>query len=405
MNKLNFSLFFSVLIFVFAIFSGYLIHRESLFVNDSHFVKLAQSFISNDLFLSPNNLPAGDFVDFKGHQFLFFGPLPSVISVPFVLLGGDGFSQYYMSLASLILCFVLVFRITRRLEFDSSDSFWLANFFVFGTVLYFVGLVNISAYVVQAVAMPFLLLALLEYFGRKRWIIIGILVALAIATRVTLVGFVIFFVVEIIVGRKKLDYKKVLVMFLLPILLAITMLGIYNFRRFGSFIDTGYTKNETVIWNKGDNYKEGFWSIKHVSANLFVLLVKSFEPVKQDGVRFVLKFPYLKADGIGLAIWFTSPLFVYLIRAKRKEFTVPALATVIVVMIPSLVYFGIGIIQYGYRYSLDFMPLLFLILLTAFKKKLDTFAKALIFVGIAVNCLYMLSIWNSYPVFSFFKLL
>lgn len=317
MNKFNFSLFFSVLIFVFAIFSGYLIHKESLFVNDNHFIKLAQSFIRNDLYLSPNNLPSGDYVDYKGHQFLFFGPLPSVISIPFVLIWGEDFSQYFLSLGSLILSFLLVFKICRKLNFDPLDSFWLANFFVFGTVLYFVGLVNISAYLVQVFAMPLILLGILEFLGKRRWLLIGLFVALATATRISLIGFAIFYLVEIMGNRTKINWKKSIIYFSLPLIAAIILLGVYNNRRFGSFFDTGYTKNITVVHNEGGNHIAGFFGPQHVGANLYVLLIKSFEPVTEDGVEFMLKFPYLKAEGLGLAFWFTSPLFVYLYFAKK----------------------------------------------------------------------------------------
>lgn len=403
--KLNFSLFFAALICSFAIFSGYLIHRESLFNNDQHFIKLAQSFVRNDMYLSPNNLPTGDYVDFMGHQFLFFGPMPAVISIPFVLILGEAFSQYLLSLMSLILSFLLVFQISRKLNFSALDSFWLTNFFVFGTVLYFVGLINISAYVVQQVATPFLLLAILEYLGKKRWLIIGILIAIAGAVRVTLLFYTAFFVLEILRTRKNIDFGKSIIFFLLPVIICVFLLGIYNHKRFGSVVDTGYTRNVTVLSNNHGNHVEGYFSTKHISTNLYFLLVKSFEPVKKDGVDYVLKFPYLKADGFGLAIWYTSPLFIYLISAKKRDFTLSAFSGVIFLAIPSLVYFGIGASQYGYRYSLDFLPLLFLILLTSFGKKLPVFARILIFGGIAVNCLYMPSIWNSYPVFSFFKLL
>ena len=67
---------------------------------------------------------------------------------------------------------------------------------------------------------------------------------------------------------------------------------------------------------------------------------------------------------------------------------------------PSLFYFGIGTSQYGYRYALDFIPLLFLLLLPAFGKTLPNFAKILIVGGMIFNTLYMLSIWDIYPLFN-----
>lgn len=401
----NLSLIFGVLVFVFAVFSGFLIHNQTQFVNDNHFILLAESFIHNDLFLSSDNLPPGDFADYQAKQYLFFGPVPSVILIPFVYMFGTKFPQMFLSLSSLIIIYLAIFSICRKLKFDSANSLWLANFFVFGTVLYFVSLINISAYTVQAVGVVFVALALLEYFGLRRWFVIGILVALAGATRVTLFGVGIFFAFELIRIKNTVSFKKSVLLFAVPILISVILLGAYNWRRFNSVFDTGYTRNVTVVNSPTSNYQKGSFSPVHIPGNLYNLLLATPEVIKDPAVDFVLKFPYLKVNGIGLALFVTSPLFVYLVKAKKKSYTPSAFLSIIAISIPSLVYFGIGTTQFGYRYSLDFQPFLFLILLSAFEKGVDRFAKFLIVIGIFFNCFYMASVWNSYPVFSFLGLL
>ena len=173
-------------LFLFAVFSAFIIYRAASFAKDYHFSSLAQSFVHGDLFLSPVNLPPGDFVDYYGKQYLFFGPMPAILLMPFVLFSGRDFPQITLSIFSMIVIYLAVFKLCRKFEFKSSDSIYLANFFVFGTVLYFVGIVNISAYLVQAVATMFVVLSILEYFGKKRWFVIGLLTAGAFATRSTL---------------------------------------------------------------------------------------------------------------------------------------------------------------------------------------------------------------------------
>jgi len=116
-----------------------------------------------------------------------------------------------------------------------------------------------------------------------------------------------------------------------------------------------------------------------------------------------LEFPYLKVNHFGMAIWFSSPLFIYLLLARRQVYTLSASIGIAILMIPSLFYFGIGISQFGYRYSLDFLPLLFLVLLSSFKNGLPKFAKVLIAVGIFFNGFYMSGIWGSYPILEFWK--
>ena len=403
--RINLSFLAPLSVFVFAAFAGFITYRAGWFNIDKHFSLLAQSFLNGDLFLSPVNLPNGDYVDFNGKQYLFFGPMPSILLMPFVFIWGKNFPQMTLSITSLIVIYIAIFLLTRKFKFTIIDSFWLANFFVLGTVLYFVGLVNISAYVVQALATAFVVLSLLEYFTKRRWFVIGVLTAAAGATRITLFGMSLFFLLELFNNHKKFNLKSSLILLLLPIIFSVTMLGIYNFRRFHSVFDTGYMRNVSVLDKNYYNYKLGWFGPVHIPANLYALFIMPPKPVKKEFYQFILDFPYLRADQFGMAIWFTSPLFLYLFLAKRKPYTFSASITIATLLFPSIIYFGIGASQFGYRYSLDFLPLLFLILLSAFEKGLTSFAKVLITVGVIFDCFYMASIWNSYPLLDFFQYL
>lgn len=405
MTKLRTDLIAPLLIFLFAVFSGFIIYRAAWFETDRHFSLLADSFLRGDLFLSPINLPGGDYADYKAKQYLFYQPLPSILLMPFVFVFGKNFPQVALSVTSLVVVYFSIFWLLARLRFSRVDAFWLSNFFVFGTVLYFVGLINISAYLVQAVGMVFVVLSLLEYFLGRRWFVIGLLVAAAGATRVSLFGMAVFFALEILRLRHQLDLKKNLLLFLIPIFFSLTVLGTYNWRRFGSVFDTGYGFNVSEVSKGYPNSLEGVTSIKHVPTKLYLLLAAPPDPVKADKLEYVMEFPYLRVNAGGMAIWFTSPLFVYLLLARRQPYTISAIGGIITLAIPSLLYFGFGASQYGYRYSLDFIPLLFLILLSAFRRGLPTFAKILIAFGIIFNCFYMASIWNSYPLLNFWEYL
>lgn len=394
--------FFPVVIIVFSIISGIVVHSKSSFIYDNHFTLLAESFIKNDLFLNPVNLPKGDFADWKGHQFIYYGPTPALLLIPFVLFFGLDFPQYLISVISLILVFLGVFILTRKLNFKNYDSLWLSIFFVFGTVLYFGGLVNISAYLVQTLGTVFVIFSLVEYFTKRRWWLIGVFVALAGFTRINLFGMMFFYALEIF-RTNQVDRRRLCVIFMLPILVSTIVLGIYNFRRFGSVLESGYDKHALELNDTGNNNKIGYFNIEHAPTKLYLMLFSAPEPVKRDSLEYVLKFPYLKANGYGMAIWFTSPLFLYLLFAKKKPYSNSALVAIAALMLPSFMFSGTGASQFGYRYSLDFIPLLFLILLSAFEKGLPKFAKLLITAGVIFNCSYMSSIWNSYPLFFWMK--
>jgi len=393
---LNFILGLSLL--SFSIFAGLVLHNSTGFVTrDNHFSLLAQSFLKNDLFLDPQKLPSGDYADYMGKQYLYFGLAPSIILLPFVYTFGDNFNQFFLSVFSLILIFISSFLIARRF-INKVDSLLLACFFNFGTVIYFVGIVFISSFLAQVLATAFLMLALLEFYTKRRWLIIGILVALGGLTRFTLYGSLFFFAAWILLRRNKI--QKNLLLLIIPVVVSMIFFGAYNLRRFHSVFDSGYSHQTGLgLYPMSANVTRGFLSLSHLSANSYLLLLKSPEPIVDEGGGFVLKFPYIKADGWGLAIWFTSPLFLYLIRLKVTKITILSLITVFILLAPSLFYFGLGFVQFGYRYSTDFLPFLFLCLLPIFKGGLPKFAKFLITIGILFNGFYMLSIWDKYPLF------
>ncbi|MBI3282768.1 hypothetical protein HYZ70_01695 [Candidatus Curtissbacteria bacterium] len=401
MSKFRSGYLFPLLIFLFAVFSGFIIWRDAWFENDRHFSILTESFLKGDLFLSPINLPQGDFADYFGRQYLFYGPLPSILLVPFVAVFGRNFQQAVLSWVSLPIVYFSIYWLLRRLKLAKLDAFWLANFFVFGTVFYFVGLINISAFVVQAVGTVFVVLSLVSYFWRRSFLVAGLLLAAAGLARVSLYGMAVFYVLEIFRLRGQIDIKKSFLALLMPIFFSLLILGIYNHRRFGSVFDSGYSHNVSEVAKGHPNLDEGLMSIKHIPTKLYLLLAAPPEPVTADKFEYIIKFPYLKVNSDGMAIWYTSPLFAYLLLAKRRPYTFSAIWAIVALAVPSLLYFGFGESQYGYRYSLDFLPLLFLILISAFAKGIPIFAKILIAFGIVFNCFYMASLWNSYPLLHF----
>jgi hypothetical protein len=67
--------------------------------------------------------------------------------------------------------------------------------------------------------------------------------------------------------------------------------------------------------------------------------------------------PFFKPDGLGLSIFLTSPGLFYAIRADwRRAVSWLLLGATVAVLVPSLLYYGGGWLQYGYRYALDSVP-------------------------------------------------
>ena len=69
-------------------------------------------------------------------------------------------------------------------------------------------------------------------------------------------------------------------------------------------------------------------------------------------------FPFFRPDGLGLSVLITSPglLFALAGRLATTARVVAGSAPRSLVLIPTLLYYGGGWLQYGYRYFLDSVP-------------------------------------------------
>src|SRR5690606_32838139 len=76
-----------------------------------------------------------------------------------------------------------------------------------------------------------------------------------------------------------------------------------------------------------------------------------------------------RVGGHGLALWITSPFLLALVAARPRPAARPAFvalaATAGLVVLPALLYQNTGWLQFGWRFSNDVAPLLFLLLAMA----------------------------------------
>lgn len=391
------------LVFLFCIIASFRILQNTYWSQQSHYIYLANSFLQGrlDLPIPLPNTVIGDVAFFKNKYYVYFGPVPAILLLPVVTFFSTPPSQHILGLIFICFDFFLLYKIAKKIGLKRQNSFWLSLFFIFGTIFSSLGLINITSYITQVIAVSFLIFALYEFFNQRRWLLIGIFLALAGVTKPTLYLATIFFLVELLrSSRSSFVKKKLSNIFLLivPILLSVIFLSFYNFLRFKNFLETGYSYQATMVSGLQDAAAKGLFSFQHIPGNLYVFLFKSPEPLRINDINYVLKFPYLKADYWGMGIFFTSPLFLYIFLSKLKQkYVLSAWLTVLLMLIPTLTYFGIGIWQFGFRYAVDFYPFLFIILASVFKNELPLMAKAIIIYSIFFNFFFMLSIWGIYP--------
>lgn len=387
-----------VLIIIIALTGSLLVWERLSFINHTQITDLAFSLLHGKFHL-PEPIRYTSWQDsafFNGKYYVYLGPLPALFLIPAVAVWGQNFPQQALIIFAGLVNFWLMFKLAQKFGLKKNDSLWLTTAFIFGSVYLFLSIVNISCYLVQIVGFTFLLAALYEFFHQKRWLLIGLFSALAGMSRYTLFCSGLFFLIELVRNENK-NKKSAFFKLCLPIIGAIIILAFYNYQRFGNILDTGYTYNPTLPPGVKEASQENLFSLKHLPGNLFFLLFKGPEAVRKTQTNYLLKFPFLRASEWGMGIFFTSPFLLYLFLVSfKKRLDSSLLIASIVGIIPSLLYSGSGMWQYGYRYALDIYAFLFILLARFFKKKMPVLAKILIVYSILFNLFLMGSIWGVY---------
>jgi hypothetical protein len=154
----------------------------------------------------------------------------------------------------------------------------------------------------------------------------------------------------------------------------------YNAARFGSPFESGYGLATLPAFLERQR-QAGLFSISHLGMNIDYMFLHL--------PAFVARPPFLQPDGLGMSILLTSPGLLVAVGADWRSKTVVALGiSALAVLIPSLLYYGGGWLQYGYRYALDAIPFAMAIVgLAVARRGLPWWGKALIGVGLVVNAL------------------
>jgi hypothetical protein len=335
---------------------------------------LAQSFLHGHLYFLHSIGGVGqDPVYFHGRTYWSEGVFPAIVLMPFVAIFSifhTFFLQNYICWFLVLIIWFLVYKLAGFIGYKKQDSVLLAFAFTLASAFMGIAAISSSWYVAQSITTLLLFWSLYEYFrpGGTRWWLIGLICGMILLTRPTAAPIVIFFLLEALNGKK--NHLKKHIQLLAPIAIAIVLTGLYNTLRFKSPFNGGYTA-QVLGANSIASEKEGLFSLVHVPTNLYSLVLGTPVPVLRNNVTWTLKFPYIKNNVYGMSMFITSPYYLYLLMRKPKNFnkqTIHLLSAALVSGIFILTYFGIGVFQFGCRYSLDFLPELFMVFMIIYKK-------------------------------------
>jgi hypothetical protein len=330
---------------------------------DAHhadFFYLADAFLHGRTWYDPATVPPGaigsnDVIPIDGRWYVPFAPFPAIAFMPLVALTGPVVADEWesginavLAAASIGLGWWLLARLGVR---SLTNRFWLVLLLGFSTQIWWVTTRGGVWHTGHLMATILTLACLIELAGSRRPILIGLLAGAAFLCRAP-IAFAIPFYALLLAGDTIWEPRRWpwrewagLIAGVLP---SIVFFFWYNDARFGSPFESGYGLATLPEW-LALRREIGLFSVEHIPMNLDYLFVHVPTPIPTP--------PFFKPDGLGMSILLTSPGLLYAAKAPWRESRTWWLAgAALLVLIPTLLYYGGGWLQYGYRYALDSIP-------------------------------------------------
>ena len=256
---------------------------------------------------------------------------------------------------------------------EISRRTWLTAATIGGTAMLSAVLVNSDYFVAHLVVVACLVWALTLALRGRRPLLCGLLVALAALTRTNAL------LAAVAIGLLYWDrthQPRRLAMLVAPLLPTVLLLGAYNALRFGNPLESGYGLQTLVNPELIRLRSQGLFSVVHLPLNLYYLLVA---PPLAAG-----PFPWVQPSPWGMGLVFVSPWVVAALWARGRDAGILGVGLVLT-LLPSLLYYGVGWIQFGYRYGLDALPFLVALAAIGYRRQALAILPGLAVVSMAIN--------------------
>jgi hypothetical protein len=397
---------------VFAIFAGP--QRLTEHTPYNHYALLADAWLHghHDLVHGPPGYAGNnDFAQFQGKTYISFPPFPALLMLPFVALSGspenfcDGqFAVELAGVAPAVLFLVLEkLRRTARSPRTERENLALAALYAFGTVYFFTAVEGTVWFVAMVVGAALLGLYALFALDAERPALAGAMLACAYLTRPQILLVAPLFALEALrvcapgglpvagsIGERargilaRLDARALArsyALFAVPILVAFAGLAWLNAARFGRPSPFLFGHEFLTVGWHGRIVKWGLLSYHYLAKNMGIALTSL--PWLPPAAGAPAGSAPFQINDHGLALWFTTPLYLWLLWPKglgehgdrRWLYLVVALSAALPAAF-DLFYQNSGWRQFGYRFSNDYSLLLFMLLAIGARPMRGLFAAA-----------------------------
>lgn len=342
---------------------------------------LTQSFLHGRFDISNPGI-THDLIYFHQKWYVIWGILPSLLLIPFQMIKGRFIPTVYVTIffASLNVCAVYLLLCRLKREFFPSlktyEIILILMLFSFGTSQFYVGTLGSVWHVNQMVTFSFGTVGLYIIFKKKRtlrdYIFSSLLFSSAAIGRTVSLTLIIlpillymneFLLRKNSLIRRLMMFKRALMIFGIPLFLFVSILFIYNFVRFLNPFEYGYTYIQDPPFTQ-IRLKNGTMSYLNIPNNVWYMFFEIPRMSFQNKIT-------LDFNLMGNSIFFLTPPFLAIFLAnpftKRKSkffinpYVMSLWITALLTLIPVLLFYSTGWMQFGYRYSLD-ITVIFLIL-------------------------------------------
>lgn len=327
--------------------------------------------------------------------YVSFPPAPTLLMLPSALLGGRVGNDVLPTVLVAALILPLTFLMLRRLaeaglsQRAPHEDLWWTAVLAFGSVLLFSAVAGKVWYTAHVVGVALAAAYLWASIEARTPAVAGLTLGLAALTRTPMAFMAPLFLWELwrtLGGGARFsdptqraamlrEAARPLLRFAIPLVALAFVAMAYNRARFGALTEFGHSYLDVRQQQQIEAW--GLFSLRYLARNLAVALTLLPELPGRS--------PWVQIGGHGLALWVTTPILLALLWPRRRTPIDRGLwISAAAVALPTLCYQNSGWVQFGYRFSLDYMVLL-IALLAVGGRPLGRASRALIIAGIAVN--------------------
>lgn len=355
--------FFSLIIYMLLSF----LEKKPWSVSDfPYFNYMADAFIHNQFHfrLMPPTLHDLSIVGDK--IYAYWMPFPDFLFIPFISIFGINFSDIFLTIIigaiNVFLVCSLIKELTKLRIIGLSDiqRSVIVVFFAFGTAhltLAPLGRIWFTALLIGVMAVSFTYLAAVKFKGNFAFLMCGLGISAALATRNHLIFAGIwpaYFLLKKYWYISKRDLIFKITIGVLPIIFTVLFIAFYNYSRFGNIFDTGLTYHNMNPVFRPDFEKFGLFNLTYMQRNLFYQFI-NYPFFAKNSFDFFMGGSLFLLSPVFFSIFFT---FVF---DKKNIDNFLWLLSILLINIPILTFMATGFVQFGSRFSLDFIvPLLLL---------------------------------------------